>query len=145
MKNGRNDVMNTFACVSLWLHFIPGIEFRTDNEPFKIENEYGNGDIESRYGPRAKPYVNWAASMTTSLDTGVPWVMCQQPDAPAPIISRSIGDVCLKKSEFNREPLYAKFCLREPFGKPILSSDRAISVHHLQPHYQFIIFASNSL
>lgn len=53
----------------------------------QIENEYGNGDIESRYGPRAKPYVNWAAKMATSLDTGVPWVMCQQPDAPDPIVS----------------------------------------------------------
>ncbi|KAF3593210.1 hypothetical protein DY000_02026481 [Brassica cretica] len=29
-------------------------------------------------------------------------------------ISRSIGDVYLKKAEFNREPLYAKYRLREP-------------------------------
>ncbi|MCE0480960.1 Beta-galactosidase 8 [Datura stramonium] len=40
----------------------------------QIENEYGNGDIESRYGPRAKPYINWATSMVTYLDTGVPWL-----------------------------------------------------------------------
>lgn len=109
----------------LWLHFIPGIEFRTDNEPFKaemkrfttkivdmikqenlfasqggpvilsqIENEYGNGDIESRYGSRAKPYVNWAASMATALDTGVPWVMCQQPDAPPSVINTCNGFYC---------------------------------------------------
>jgi len=25
--------------------------------------------------------------MATSLDTGVPWVMCQQADAPDPIVS----------------------------------------------------------
>jgi len=25
--------------------------------------------------------------MATSLDTGVPWVMCQQEDAPDPIVS----------------------------------------------------------
>lgn len=25
--------------------------------------------------------------MATSLDTGVPWVMCQQSDAPDPIVS----------------------------------------------------------
>ncbi|KAK8945197.1 Beta-galactosidase 6 [Platanthera zijinensis] len=25
----------------------------------------------------AKPYVNWAASMDVSLETGMPWVMCQ--------------------------------------------------------------------
>jgi pyruvate dehydrogenase phosphatase len=60
-------------------------------------------------------------------------------------ISRSIGDVYLKKAEFNREPLYAKFRLREPFKKPILSSEPSISVHQLQPQDQFIIFASDGL
>lgn len=60
-------------------------------------------------------------------------------------ISRSIGDVYLKKTEFNREPLYAKFRLREPFKRPILSADPAITVHPLQPHDQFIIFASDGL
>ncbi|XP_058086630.1 beta-galactosidase 6 [Magnolia sinica] len=107
----------------LWLHFIPGIEFRTDNEPFKtemqrftakivdmmkqeklfasqggpiilaqIENEYGN--IESAYGSAGKSYINWAASMATALDTGVPWVMCQQADAPDPIINTCNGFYC---------------------------------------------------
>ncbi|CAJ2645651.1 probable protein phosphatase 2C 60 [Trifolium pratense] len=60
-------------------------------------------------------------------------------------ISRSIGDVYLKKPEFNREPLYTKFRLREPFKKPILSSEPSISVHELQPQDQFIIFASDGL
>ncbi|XP_020214604.1 beta-galactosidase 8 [Cajanus cajan] len=107
----------------LWLHFIPGIQFRTDNEPFKaemkrftakivdmmkqqnlyasqggpiilsqVENEYGN--IDAAYGPAAKSYINWAASMATSLDTGVPWVMCQQADAPDPIINTCNGFYC---------------------------------------------------
>ncbi|XP_076884396.1 beta-galactosidase 8-like [Bidens hawaiensis] len=107
----------------LWLHFIPGIVLRTDNEPFKaemkrftakivnmmksenlyvsqggpiilsqIENEYGN--IDSSYGPAAKSYIKWAASMATSLDTGVPWVMCQQRDAPDPIIDTCNGFYC---------------------------------------------------
>ncbi|XXG74073.1 hypothetical protein AAC387_Pa07g2886 [Persea americana] len=107
----------------LWLHFIPGIKFRTDNEPFKsemqrftakivdmmkqeklfasqggpiilaqIENEYGN--IDSAYGSAAKSYINWAATMATSLDTGVPWVMCQQSDAPDPIINTCNGFYC---------------------------------------------------
>ncbi|GLT46303.1 hypothetical protein SLA2020_200660, partial [Shorea laevis] len=98
----------------LWLHFIPGIQFRTDNEPFKtemqrftakivdmmkqenlyasqggpiilsqIENEYEY--VESSYGSAAKSYIKWAAGMAISLDTGVPWVMCQQADAPDPI------------------------------------------------------------
>ncbi|CAL9110473.1 unnamed protein product [Musa textilis] len=60
-------------------------------------------------------------------------------------VSRSIGDVYLKKAEFNREPLYAKFRLREPFKKPILSSDPSISVQPLQPQDQFLIFASDGL
>lgn len=62
----------------------------------QIENEYGNSDIESRYGPRAKPYVNWAASMATALDTGVPWVMCQQPDAPPSVVSFSYLHIVFK-------------------------------------------------
>lgn len=107
----------------LWLHFIPGIQFRTDNGPFKtemqrftakivdmmkqeklyasqggpiilsqIENEYGN--VASSFGAGAKPYINWAATMATSLDTGVPWVMCQQADAPDPIINTCNGFYC---------------------------------------------------
>ncbi|KAE8008805.1 hypothetical protein FH972_005280 [Carpinus fangiana] len=60
-------------------------------------------------------------------------------------ISRSIGDEYLKKAEFNREPLYSKFRLREPLKRPILSSEPTISVHPLQPHDQFIIFASDGL
>ncbi|XP_056165003.1 probable protein phosphatase 2C 64 isoform X2 [Syzygium oleosum] len=60
-------------------------------------------------------------------------------------ISRSFGDVYLKKAEFNREPLYAKFRLREPFRRPILSAEPSISVHQLQSHDRFIIFASDGL
>ncbi|XP_030503586.2 beta-galactosidase 8 isoform X1 [Cannabis sativa] len=107
----------------LWLHFIPGIVLRSDNEPFKaemkrftakivdlmkqeklyasqggpiilsqIENEYGN--IESGYGAAAKPYIKWSAAMAISLDTGVPWVMCQQANAPDPIINTCNGFYC---------------------------------------------------
>uniref|UniRef100_A0A2P2LB10 Uncharacterized protein MANES_02G109800 n=1 Tax=Rhizophora mucronata TaxID=61149 RepID=A0A2P2LB10_RHIMU len=60
-------------------------------------------------------------------------------------VSRSIGDVYLKKAEFNREPLYAKFRLRQPFKRPILSSEPSISVHELQSDDRFLIFASDGL
>lgn len=50
-----------------------------------FENEYGN--IDSYYGSAGKSYIKWAAKMATSLDTGVPWVICQQGDAPDPIVS----------------------------------------------------------
>ncbi|KAG6571011.1 putative protein phosphatase 2C 60, partial [Cucurbita argyrosperma subsp. sororia] len=60
-------------------------------------------------------------------------------------VSRSIGDVYLKRAEFNREPLYAKFRLREPIKTPILNAEPSISVLQLQPQDQFIIFASDGL
>ncbi|KAL6577546.1 hypothetical protein OROMI_009874 [Orobanche minor] len=60
-------------------------------------------------------------------------------------ISRSIGDVYLKKPEYNREPLYQKFRLREPFKRPVLSAEPSITVQQLLPHDQFIIFASDGL
>ncbi|WRX34410.1 D-galactoside/L-rhamnose binding SUEL lectin domain - like 10 [Theobroma cacao] len=58
----------------------------------QIENEYGN--IDSSYGAAAKRYIKWAAGMAVSLDTGVPWVMCQQSDAPDPIINTCNGFYC---------------------------------------------------
>lgn len=60
-------------------------------------------------------------------------------------ISRSIGDVYLKKAEFNREPLYAKFRLRDPIRRPILSADPSVSMHEIQSEDRFLIFASDGL
>lgn len=60
-------------------------------------------------------------------------------------ISRSIGDVYLKRPEYNREPLHSKFRLRETFQRPILSSEPQITEHRIQPNDQFVIFASDGL
>ncbi|XAR58021.1 Phosphoprotein phosphatase [Bertholletia excelsa] len=60
-------------------------------------------------------------------------------------VSRSIGDAYLKKPEFNRQPLDAKFLLQEPFEKPLLSSEPAIITHKLESDDQFLIFASDGL
>lgn len=38
------------------------------------------------YGGGGKAYMNWCASMADSLSIGVPWIMCQQPDAPQPMV-----------------------------------------------------------
>ncbi|KAI7730688.1 hypothetical protein M8C21_023052 [Ambrosia artemisiifolia] len=80
-KEGGLDVIETYIFWNL-------------HEPVRnqIENEYGN--IDSPYGPAAKSYIKWAASMATSLDTGVPWVMCQQRDAPDPIIDTCNAFYC---------------------------------------------------
>lgn len=59
-------------------------------------------------------------------------------------VSRSIGDVYLKKQEFNREPLLARFRL-PALPQPVLTAEPAILVHELQPHDRFLIFASDGL
>ncbi|PHT36379.1 putative protein phosphatase 2C 79 [Capsicum baccatum] len=70
------------------------------------------------------------------------------PDDPQIVVLKhngSIVDLYLKNVEFNKEPLYAKFRLQEPFKRPILSADPSISVHELEPHDQFLILASDGL
>jgi hypothetical protein len=49
-----------------------------------VENEFG--PMESVVGSGAKPYANWAAQMAVGTNTGVPWVMCKQDDAPDPVV-----------------------------------------------------------
>lgn len=60
-------------------------------------------------------------------------------------ISRSIGDAYLKDSEFNREPLAAKFRLPKPFHKSILSPVPSVNTRKLSTQDQFLIFASDGL
>jgi beta-galactosidase len=50
----------------------------------QVENEFG--PMESVVGSGAKPYANWAAKMAVGTNTGVPWVMCKQDDAPDPVV-----------------------------------------------------------
>ncbi|XVF67768.1 hypothetical protein PTKIN_Ptkin10aG0148700 [Pterospermum kingtungense] len=112
-----------FGGFPVWLKYVPGISFRTDNEPFKqamakftqkivqmmkdenlfesqggpiilsqIENEY---EPESKsFGPAGQAYVQWAAKMAVGLNTGVPWVMCKENDAPDPVINTCNGFYC---------------------------------------------------
>ena len=54
----------------------------------QVENEYGN--VEWAYGVAGELYVKWAAETAVSLNTSVPWVMCQQIDAPDPIVRRNL-------------------------------------------------------
>ncbi|KAL4367439.1 hypothetical protein GQ457_05G012650 [Hibiscus cannabinus] len=103
-----------FGGFPVWLKFVPGITFRTDNEPFKramqgftekivglmksnnlFESQGGPiilSQIENEYGAQSKllgaagsNYVNWAAKMAVETGTGVPWVMCKEDDAPDPV------------------------------------------------------------
>lgn len=112
-----------FGGFPVWLKYVPGISFRTDNGPFKtamqgftqkivqmmkaeklfepqggpiilsqVENEYGYQSRET--GAVGHNYVIWAAKMAVGLDTGVPWVMCKEDDAPDPVINSCNGFYC---------------------------------------------------
>ncbi|XP_048334543.2 beta-galactosidase 15 isoform X1 [Ziziphus jujuba] len=107
----------------VWLHNLPGIELRTANSVFmnemqnfttlivnmmkneklfasqggpiiitQIENEFGN--VISSYGDAGKAYIDWCANMAESLNVGVPWIMCQETDAPQPMINTCNGWYC---------------------------------------------------
>ncbi|CAA7053682.1 unnamed protein product [Microthlaspi erraticum] len=58
----------------------------------QIENEYGN--VIGSYGEAGKAYIQWCANMAQSLDVGVPWIMCQQDDAPQPMLNTCNGFYC---------------------------------------------------
>ncbi|CAI9100577.1 OLC1v1037707C2 [Oldenlandia corymbosa var. corymbosa] len=112
-----------FGGFPVWLKYVPGIEFRTDNGPFKsamqgfvskivslmkaermfepqggpiimsqIENEYDG--VEYDIGAPGKAYLAWTAQMAVGQQTGVPWVMCKQWDAPDPMIDTCNGFYC---------------------------------------------------
>ncbi|KAK8710392.1 hypothetical protein V6N13_145716 [Hibiscus sabdariffa] len=112
-----------FGGFPVWLKYVPGISFRTDNEPFKramqgftqkivglmkshnlFESQGGPiilSQIENEYGAQSKllgavgyNYVSWAAKMAIETETGVPWVMCKEQDAPDPVINTCNGFYC---------------------------------------------------
>ncbi|CBI17431.3 hypothetical protein VitviT2T_005599 [Vitis vinifera] len=112
-----------FGGFPVWLKYVPGISFRTDNEPFKramqgftekivglmkserlFESQGGPiilSQIENEYGVQSKllgdaghDYMTWAANMAVGLGTGVPWVMCKEEDAPDPVINTCNGFYC---------------------------------------------------
>ncbi|KAL6563290.1 hypothetical protein OROHE_005877 [Orobanche hederae] len=94
-----------FGGFPVWLKFVTGIRFRTNNKPFKtamqkfttkivnmmkaeklFESQGGPiilSQIENEYGPMehelgqpGREYAHWAAKMAVDLGTGVPWIMC---------------------------------------------------------------------
>ncbi|GMP37812.1 hypothetical protein CsSME_00009331 [Camellia sinensis var. sinensis] len=112
-----------FGGFPVWLKYVPGISFRTDNEPFKTEMQRFTqkivqmmkdeklfksqggpiimSQIENEYGPESEAfggagyaYMSWAAKMAVELGTGVPWVMCREDDAPDPVINTCNGFYC---------------------------------------------------
>ncbi|EXB28736.1 putative protein phosphatase 2C 63 [Morus notabilis] len=60
-------------------------------------------------------------------------------------VSRSIGDVYLKKPEFNRDPLYQQFGIPIPLKRAVMTAVPSILVRKLGPQDMFLIFASDGL
>ncbi|XP_057964960.1 probable protein phosphatase 2C 63 [Malania oleifera] len=60
-------------------------------------------------------------------------------------VSRSIGDVYLKKPEFNRDPIYQQFGNPVPLKRPVITSEPSILIRKLRPQDLFLIFASDGL
>mgnify|MGYP004712845415 FL=1 len=76
----------------------------------QIENEYKNA--ERAFHEKGPPYVQWAAAMAVGLQTGVPWVMCKQDDAPDPVVTIStslFGQWNMNSSSLNKHQ--RKSCL----------------------------------
>ncbi|KAJ9540740.1 hypothetical protein OSB04_027246 [Centaurea solstitialis] len=60
-------------------------------------------------------------------------------------VSRSIGDVYLKKPEYNRNPLFHQYASPIPLKKAVMSAEPSILTRKLRPHDLFLIFASDGL
>jgi hypothetical protein len=54
----------------------------------QIENEFGPSEWDE--GEPAKAYASWTAKMAIALNTGVPWIMCKEDDAPDPIVCTAL-------------------------------------------------------
>ncbi|XP_074308121.1 beta-galactosidase 3-like [Silene latifolia] len=112
-----------FGGFPVWLKYVPGISFRTDNEPFKIamqgftekivsllksHNLYHSqggpiilsqieneyGNLRTHLGQEGYNYMSWAAKMAVSMQTGVPWTMCKDVSTPDPLINTCNGFYC---------------------------------------------------
>lgn len=60
-------------------------------------------------------------------------------------VSRSIGDVYLKKPEFNRDPIFQQFGNPVPLRHPVMTAEPSIVRRKLKPQDLFLIFASDGL
>lgn len=60
-------------------------------------------------------------------------------------MSRSIGDVYLKKPEFNRDPMYQQFLNPVPMKRPVVTAEPSILTRNIKPQDMFLIFASDGL
>lgn len=60
-------------------------------------------------------------------------------------MSRSIGDVYLKKPELNRDPIYQQFGNPIPLRRAVITAEPSVLRRKLRPQDLFLIFASDGL
>uniref|UniRef100_A0A2P2LAX8 protein-serine/threonine phosphatase n=1 Tax=Rhizophora mucronata TaxID=61149 RepID=A0A2P2LAX8_RHIMU len=60
-------------------------------------------------------------------------------------VSRSIGDMYLKKPEFIRDPIFQQFGNPIPLKRPVMTAEPSILIRELRPQDLFLIFASDGL
>ncbi|EEC69576.1 hypothetical protein OsI_38886 [Oryza sativa Indica Group] len=60
-------------------------------------------------------------------------------------VSRSIGDVYLKKPEFARDPIFRQYVCSIPLKRPVMTAEPSIKEHQLRQQDLFLIFASDGL
>ncbi|OAY84049.1 putative protein phosphatase 2C 78 [Ananas comosus] len=61
------------------------------------------------------------------------------------LVSRSIGDIYLKKPELSSDPLFRQFGSPVPLKRPVITAEPSILVRKLKPNDLFLIFASDGL
>ncbi|CAI7924460.1 unnamed protein product, partial [Closterium sp. NIES-53] len=61
------------------------------------------------------------------------------------MVTKAFGDLYLKSTDFNREPLVSRFRVPEPFNPPLISADPSVAVRVFSPHDSFVIVASDGL
>lgn len=60
-------------------------------------------------------------------------------------VSRSIGDIYLKKPDFSVDPLFQHFVSPIPLKRAVITAEPTIRTHKLKPQDLFLIFASDGL
>ncbi|XP_031095712.1 beta-galactosidase 13-like [Ipomoea triloba] len=112
-----------FGGFPYWLREVPGIIFRSYNEPFMThmkryvkmvidlmkkeklfapqggpiilaQIENEYGNVQLAYRENGKKYIKWAADLGVGLYNEIPWIMCKQKEAPNTVISACNGRHC---------------------------------------------------
>lgn len=60
-------------------------------------------------------------------------------------VSRSIGDVYLKRPDFYRDPIFQQFGNPVPLKRPVMTAEPSVVIRDLEPEDLFLIFASDGL